>query len=426
MQTKTKTQSWLVLLLIVGVVLFPFPHAFVEADDSVDDLNKDIEKIEDKLKKAEERKAALEQEVNMLSASLSQTQRTISETQLKIKQAENVIERKTAEIELLETQVAEDKLLLTGLLQDLYYDGHASLPELLFSRDDFHSLISQPDSLLTVKERIVILLDSLESRQSATASEKSALEEAKADHQELLASKTAEQRSLVSDRADALDDVADQEKIIGRLRKELQELQGDLAVLTGKSYNAKDIREAVEDASRELGVPRGVLYGFLKAETNLGANTGQCTYQDVRDNAMKWYYNKNKSKYKNSIAVLEKRYKLFLDLVSALDYSKSKKVSCTPRSYVGQGGAMGVAQFMSDIWLGYEPTIRSHTGHKTPDPWNLTDGVMAMAIKLRKAGATSDSQAVIRKASISYLGAFNANYFNTIYYWSKNYKKLFD
>ncbi len=199
-----------------------------------------------------------------------------------------------------------------------------------------------------------------------------------------------------------------------------------MSVLTGKSYNAKDIREAVEIASKETGVPKGVLYGFLKMETNLGANTGQCTYDQVKKDALSRYYNKNKKKYKNSIALLERRHDIFLDIVDELGYSKSKKVSCTPGSYVGQGGAMGVAQFMSDTWRGYESQIASKTGHKDPDPWDLTDGVMALALKVSRAGATSDSASAIRKASINYLGAFNANYYNGIVYWSKNYKKLFE
>lgn len=86
---------------------------------------------------------------------------------------------------------------------------------------------------------------------------------------------------------------------------------------------------------------------------------------------------------------------------------------------------MGVSQFMSDVWRGYESDIRSKTGHGTPDPWNLTDGVMAMALKLRKAGATSDSASAIKKASVNYLGTFYKNYYDGIVYWSKNYKKLF-
>ena len=422
MRFKTKTISSLLLgifLVSQGVFL---PQV-VWAGEDVGDIKDSIEEIEKKLKKAEEKKAALEREVNALSTSLSQTERTIRETEIKIKQAENVIERKAAEIELLEAQILEERRLLVDLLQDLYYEGNASLPEFLFSRDNFADLINHPERLISVKEKIATLLHSLESRQQETATEKGSLEEAKADHQELLTKKANEKQELASDRAEVLDAVEDQEKVISRLAKELKELQGDLATLTGKNYNAKDIREAVEDASNETGVPEGVLYGFLKMETNLGANTGQCTYKEVEKVSIA-RYKKYGSKYKSSINLLYKRRDIFYEIVDELGYSKSKKVSCSP-NYIGQGGAMGVAQFMSDVWRGYEADIRSKTGHKNPDPWNLTDGVMAMALKLRKAGATSDSSAAIRKASINYLGNFNNHYYSGIVYWAKNYKKLF-
>ena len=425
MRFKAQITVGLFLLAFLGewVVL---PQTMVYAEEDANDIKDEISEIEKKLKKAEEKKAALEREVNALSSSLSQAERTIKETEIKIQQAENTIERKKAEIELLEAKIHEEKVLLTELLQDLYYEGYATLPALLFSGDKFTDLMDHPDRLLSVKERITVLLNSLESRYQVTATEKGSLEEAKEDHEALLAKKASEKQVLAADRAETLEEVEDQAKVISRLQKELKDLQGDLAVLTGKNYNAKDIREAVEDASDETGVPEGVLYGFLKMETNLGANTGQCTYKKVRDDAMNRYYKKDKKKYKNSIALLEKRFAIFLEIVDELNYSKDKKVSCTPGSYVGQGGAMGVAQFMSDTWRGYEADIRSKTGHKNPDPWNLTDGVMAMALKLRKAGATSDSSSAIKKASINYLGNFNNNYYSGIVYWAKNYKKLFN
>ena len=423
MQANTKIATALVMSISLGLGVFLMLPQALQAVESVNDIKDDISDVEKKLKKAEERKRALEQEAAALSSSLSQTERAIVEARIKIEQAENTIERKAAELELLEANIAEERALLTALIQDLYYEGYATLPEFLVSQDDFTSLMSHPDRMLSVKERIIALLDSLENRQSETVSQRLVLEEAKADHQELLEAKTEEKQDIASDRAEILGDVAEQEKIISRLQKELKELQGDLSILTGKSYNAKDIREAVEDASDETGVPEGVLYGFLKMETNLGANTGQCTYKEVEKVSIA-RYKKYGSKYKTSINLLYKRRDIFYEIVDELGYSKTKKVSCSP-NYLGQGGAMGVAQFMSDVWRGYESEIRSKTGHKNPDPWNLTDGVMAMALKLRKAGATSDSSSVIRKASINYLGNFNANYYNGIVYWAKNYKKLF-
>lgn len=424
MHIKTKTYVWVVMLVLVGMGGYASSYLVVHAEESVDDIRGNISDIEKKLKKAEEKKAALEREVGSLTTSLSQTERAIRETRIKIEQAENTIERKEAEIELLGAQIDEERMLLVELLRDLYAAGQTTLPELLLAQESFADLINHPDQLLSVKERVQFLLDSLENRQQTTATEKDSLESLKADHQELLAEKTSEKRELAAERAETLEDVADQEKIISRLQKELKELQGDLSTLTGKSYNARDIRQAVEEASGETGVPQGVLYGFLKMETNLGANTGQCTYEQVEKVSVA-RYKKYGSKYKSSIALLYRRRDIFYDLVGELGYNKNKKVSCSP-NYIGQGGAMGVSQFMADVWRGYEADISAKTGHKNPDPWSLTDGVMAMALKLRKAGATSDKESVIRKASINYLGNFNNHYYSGIAYWAKNYKKLFN
>jgi len=413
------------VLLIVSLALGNVFSAGLPAQAAPDseDIEDDISDVEKKLKAAESKKKALENELANINASLSSTERAIAETQIRIRQSENVIERKQAELALLEEQIEEEKELLTALMRDLYYQSEWPLPRLLIDQERFATIINDPDKLLSIQDKIATLLGSLALSKADTESERISIEDAKKDHETLLEKKAAEKNVLAADQQETLGDVENVAKTVSRLQKELQELQGDLSTLTGKSYNAKDIREAVEYASDKTGVPEGVLYGFLKMETNLGANTGQCTYKEVEKVSVA-RYKKYGSKYKASISLLYKRRDLFYTLVDDLGYSKTKKVSCSP-NYIGQGGAMGVAQFMSDVWLGYEADIRSKTGHKDPDPWNLTDGVMAMALKLRKAGATSDKESAIRKASIAYLGAFNERYYNGIVYWSKNYKKLF-
>ncbi|TXH07369.1 MAG: hypothetical protein E6Q06_03190 [Candidatus Moraniibacteriota bacterium] len=419
---KLRSASFLFSFLVAsGIFLTTLP---VSAEDDADEIKDDISDVEKKLKAAEAKKKALEAELAGINASLSSTQRAIAETQIRISQAANTIERKEAEVALLEEQIEGKKGVIAGLMRELYYQGEWPLPRILIAEEQFTDVVNDPDRLLTVGEKISSALTALALTKADTESQKLSLEDAKKDHEALLQKKSIEKNVLVSDQQETLEDVEDVAKTVARLKKELAELQGDLATLTGKSYNAKDIREAVEDASDETGVPEGVLYGFLKMETNLGANTGQCTYAEVEKVSIA-RYKKYGSKYKASINLLYKRKEIFYDIVDALGYNKSKKVSCSP-NYIGQGGAMGVAQFMSDVWRGYESEIRSKTGHKNPDPWSLTDGVMAMAIKLRKAGATSDKEATIRKASINYLGAFNAHYYNGIVYWSKNYKKLFN
>ena len=400
----------------------------VSAEEEIADIEGDISKLEKKLKKETAELNILQQDLNKIDSSLSSTQQLILRTQNLLNQTEQTIGQKEKEIVNLEQQLTLERHVLKGLLQEMYFTGNMPLADILLAENDLLGLIQGNDNLFSTQEKMQEVIRNITEMRTKVTDEKVSLEDTKADHAELLAIKNKQKQALVSEKVETQGELEDQAAVISRLKKELGELQGDLNKLTGKSYDAKDIREAVEFASGKTGVPKGVLYGFLKMETNLGANTGQCTYKEVEKGAVAQYKSllKKNKKWQASIDLLYKRQKLFYALVDDLGYSENKKVSCNPRSYIGQGGAMGVPQFMADVWNGYASQIASSTGHKTPDPWNLTDGVMAMALKLKRAGATSDSASTIRRASISYLGTFSPGYYNGIVYWSKNYKSLFN
>lgn len=399
----------------------------VFAETSPDDIEDDISDIEKKLKKEEREASALKNEIQNINGSITTTVHVIRTTESIIKETEETIDRKVSEIELLEQDAARNRGILRGLVLRAYYDAdETALPEILEEEDMFRAL-NDPEKTMSVADRMNGVLSRIYAVQASIETEKGSLEAAKAEKARLLAQKEREKQGLISEKVETEGDLKEQLATIAELQAKLQELKSDLSKITGKSYDAKDIREAVEFASGKTGVPKGVLYGFLKMETNLGANTGQCTYKEVEKTAVARYKSllKKNKKWQASIDLLYKRQDIFYDLVKVLGYSKDKKVSCTPSGYIGQGGAMGVPQFMSDVWKGYESQVRSQTGHAKPDPWNLTDGVMAMALKLQKAGATSDKTSVIKSASINYLGGFNQRYYDGIVYWSKNYKRLF-
>jgi len=396
----------------------------VYAADDTEDIQDSIENLEKKLKKEQEEKAKLQQNLNNIQSSVYATQRDINKTQATIKSTAETISRKENEISQINQRIELQMEVLRGIMQELFYAKKESLAGVIMSDGDFDDILGSSDHLVMLEEKLRAVADEISQAKSKVEEEKIQLAEMKEEHEEVLEDKKDLQQDLLADKAEAASDVAEKEATISELQEKLAELQSDLNKITGKSFNAGDIREAVEYASGKTGVPKGVLYGFLKMETNLGANTGQCTYEQVEKVSIS-RYKKYGSKYKNSIALLYKRQKIFYDLMDKLDYSKNKKVSCSPSGYIGQGGAMGIPQFMSDVWNGYASQIASKTGHSVPDPWNLTDGVMAMALKLQKAGATSDSASAIKKASINYLGGFHAPYYNGIVYWSKNYKRLF-
>ena len=395
------------------------------AQNDVEDTQDSIRRAEKQLEAAVRKKKTLEQNLNQVSASLGVAVAAVRKTQAAILDTKDSITRAALEIELTNQQITLKQAVLSDLVREAYLKGSDSSANIVLGEATISELLDPSAQFATIGSRIGDILDDMEQLKADRETEKSALETKKKEAEAALAKKNAEKVALAQSKSEIAQDVAEQTATIEELQKKLAELESDLNTLTGKSYDAKDIREAVEFASDKTDVPKGVLYGFLKMETNLGANTGQCTYKEVEKVAVA-RYKKYGSKYKASIVLLYRRQGIFYDLVDALGYDKNKKVSCSPSGYIGQGGAMGVSQFMSDVWQGYSSEVASKTGHGTPDPWNLTDGVMAMAIKLRKAGATSDKESVIKKASINYLGTFYSNYYNGIVYWSKNYAKLFD
>jgi membrane-bound lytic murein transglycosylase B len=417
--------AWILVIPVFALSQANFWHNSAWAADSISDIEEEKEKIEDKIEKEQKSLQESQQELSQIQGAVNSTQSIINKTQSAITEVRETISRKEMEIVNLNDQIDLNEEMLKNFLQELFYIKNQPVLKIILSENNFSEMFSNTDHLLTLEDKIISILQEISKTKKQAEEEKVKLADIKEQHEEILEKKLDEKQDLLSDKAEVAADVAEKEATIEELQQKLAELESDLNVLTGKSFNAKDIKEAVEYASDKTSVPKGVLYGFLKMETNLGVNTGQCTYKEVERVAVA-RYKKYGSKYKNSIALLYKRRDLFYDLVDDLGYSKNKKVSCSPSGYIGQGGAMGVPQFMSDTWNAYKSRIASKTGHKTPDPWDLTDGVMAMAIKLREAGATSDSKSAIKKASINYLGAFYANYYNGIVYWSKNYKRLFN
>lgn len=415
------------MLLISGTVwVLSFALLFgslpVSAATDAGDIASDISKIEKKLKQETKELDGLKQDLNQINSSLTSTQTLILKVQNLLNQTEQTIEQKENEIENLEKQLTLERSVLRGLIQEMYFMGDIPLAGIVLSENDFLGALQGNDNLFSTQEKMQEVIRSISEMRTKVTDEKLSLEDAKADHAELLAIKNKQKQALVSEKVETQDDLVEQQATIAELQSKLQELKGDLNKLLGKSYDAKNIKDAIKFAASKTGIREGFLFGMLSVESRLGASVGGCDYKQSR-----------MSPY---------RLGIFKEIASALKYDyKTLKVSCPPRNYRGTGGAMGAAQFMSDTWSGYKSIIASRTGHNPPDPWNLTDGVMAMASKLSNDGGAKDGKTTITSpcngkkvsvtwetyASMRYLGwscfALN-NYAKTIQSLSGNYKSL--
>lgn len=446
--------AWALVLpvFIVGQVSFwQGATKKVKAEVTTESQVVDTEELEDELSDAQKKlnkelkeKALLEQEKAQLGTAIYSTQKVINNTKAVITETAGTISRKEAEVKNLNDKIELQKNMLRSLLQQVYYNQGQPILNVVFTSENLADVFSNTEHLLTIEDKIKNLSKEISQTKQQVEQEKIKLAETKEKHEEILDDKLNQKQELVSDQIDVQKDIIEKEATIAELQQKLAELQSDLNVLTGKSYDAKDINEAISFANKKTGVPKGILFAFLTQESGRGKNTGQCTYDDMEQKATAAYikYGKaHKWNYKPSIDRLKYRKGLFEDLVDALDYSKNKKVSCAiiPANFANyepnQGGAMGVAQFMSDTWMyGGKPTywgrVIGATGHKTPDPWSLTDGTMALAFKVKDAGGISTSSSAVKKMVTNYYGAspdsssVARNYYNNVMYYIKNYDKL--
>ncbi|PJA88713.1 MAG: hypothetical protein CO139_01665, partial [Candidatus Moranbacteria bacterium CG_4_9_14_3_um_filter_36_9] len=348
----------------------------VLAADDAADIQGDIKSSEKKVDKTE---AQLNQTQNLLK----QNQAQVNTTQYLINKTETEISRKEAELENLDKRTALNKKILGEYLLEIYLnDQQDPLVRLVADKKNLSDLVENFDQMVGVKEKILAILKEIKENKNKINEVKEDLAEKKDDHEKLLVQKQSEQVEIKKD-------IKKAEATLGELNAKINKLKSQLSSLLGSVASFKNITDAASFASKATGVRKDFLLGVLVVESDLGRYTGGCTYNKT-----------NMSKYREDI---------FKDIMRELKYElKSKKLSCPPRSYKGTGGAMGVAQFMPDTWIGYKKSVAAVTGNNPPDPWSLTDGVTAMALKLAKViGVTAHKKSAEAKAYCVYLAGNN-------------------
>ncbi len=449
MQKEKQNLQFGVFLALVALVLscgfFIFAKTPVWAEDSEnteeenEELEEDIDDTRKKIEEEEAKRQKLLNELNQIQGSVNRTSYEISKTQSFIDETKNTISRKEAEIKLLNEKIELQKVILTGLLREIYYGQNSLSLAIMPEENQLSQFMGESDHLSEVERQIVNLINDIKSSKEKIEGEKTGLKENQDEQEKLLSLKHDQQQSLLSEKYETQGNIQEKDATIAELNAKLYQLRSNLSGYLGESYDAGDIEDAAKFASKATGVRRNFIMGMLVVESNLGRFTGGCTYKEIEDGA--------ELRYKKGVTLANGQYcrlsstswntfknrtDKFESICEDLDYNyKKQKVSCNPSRYCGTGGAMGVAQFMPDTWLGYINQIASFTGHNPPDPWDLTDGVVGMALKLAKGGATSRSGEC--NAAKLYLSGTTSSYYdwycygsNGVLYWADNYERLLD
>lgn len=392
-------------LLIFLIVLFAGANFFggVNFQAKADTAEEIQDHLDDLMKKQKKAEAELATE----QSKLYKNQAQINATQALVKQIKDEITRREGELKNLEDRARLNKAILVEYIRQLYYANQENDPlvSLAMFQGNLSDMVLNFDSTVSIKEKIMDALQVINDAKTENEKAKNALASQQQDRQQTLKSQQVQQNQIAGE-------VQEKQISVAEIQQKIAKLRSTLSSFLGKSFDTDDIIEAIKFASKQTGVRKEFLMAMLDKESDLGRFTGGCTYQNTR------VKNSDKEEFKKICKELKYDY-------------KKQKISCAA-SWGGYGGAMGVAQFMPTTWIGYKDAIRSYTGHNPPDPWNLTDGVVGMAEKLKRAGAASKKNEHYA-AKVYYCGGSSSAYWNTkcenyadtVISWSKGYDEYF-
>jgi len=402
MKIKKQIALWLLIIFLASFNVFNWRGRIIFAADNAGDIQNKISDLQKKQERAQ-------QELETAQALLSKNQLQVSTTKNLILQTETTITRKEVELNNLNKRIELQKKILEEYLRDLYYsDQEDPLVALALQRGNLNNIVDNFDQTLNIKEKLLNILSEVKQYSSEVEKTKTDLENTKEDHEKLLGIQQGQQYEIKSN-------IQEAQATLAEVNAKINKLRSELSSLLGSAVSFDDIMDAAKFAAKVTGIRKDYLLGVLVVESNLGRYTGGCTYKQSRMSGTRAAY--------------------FKQIVDELNYNINKvKVSCPPSGYKGTGGAMGVAQFMPDTWMAYKSSIASVTGHNPPDPWSLTDGVVAMALKLTKvSGVTAHKRSAEAKAYCVYLAGGNwaaycdskgVDYGAKVLYWADNYERL--
>jgi membrane-bound lytic murein transglycosylase B len=390
---KINAQNLALSVLVLLFLLCLSQNVSVSAAEDADDIEKKIEKYEDKAE-------ATQKQLNSSQQQLQKNQVQVNSTKTVLEKTETEISRKEAEIKNLNDRITLNKKILESYLQEMYFSDQEDpvLKLAVHQNLNLNEVVENSDNLISVKQKVLDIMDEVLITKNQLDVVQKELAVKKEEHKEILKSQLGQQSEIK-------DDISEAQATLSELNSKINKLKSELSDLLGSAVSFKDVISAAEYASKKTGVRKDFILGMLVVESGLGKFTGGCTAE--------------KSRMSSS------RLTTFKKICKELGYDwKKKKVSCPPASYKGTGGAMGVAQFMPDTWMGYKSSISALTGHNPPDPWDLTDGVVGMALKLTKGGATKKS-GECNAAKLYLSGTTNKKYqwyCDRVLYWAKNYE----
>ncbi len=339
-------------------------------EEQIADLRKEIENYKIDIKQKESEKKTITKEVNLLTSKINALKLEINSTEIEIEKIGYDIKTTEEKILVNERNLAKQKEFLKELIRSIYISQDKSLVEVLLAYDQLSDFLSEFQRLEKVNDNVKNTIEGIKFAKQELEKNKGELLDTQEEKSNLLAlrenqkqdvqvNKNQKQQILtltVKEQKALQEELSKGEKLLPAMIAQLRSLQ-----IAGQVINADTAIAAAKFAASATGVRAAFILGVLKVETNLGSNLGS------------GYYKKDMS---------PKQHATFLEIIQELGLPDTVPVSKKPTGYTGWGGAMGPAQMMPMTWIGYKTRVTAITGNIPPNPWNITDAVTAMALKV--------------------------------------------
>lgn len=384
----------------------------------------EIKKVQDEIasyqasvKAARMQGNTLENEISIYDSSIAQNQLEIRETKLNIERAEMEMEGSENQLEADRIRIEENRQALKGFLQTLYAYQDDSFLEVLVTRDNISDFFNEVGAVETVQDEILKTVVNLKQERKDLADRTQELAEQQQTYEELISMRYEQNATLENLKAQKNEileitngEEAKYQSLMAGSRNLLPSLRAELRDLQSLGQNIKfdDAISAARYVGEVTGVRPAFLLGVLRVESGLGTNVGGGNY---------------------AVDMNPSQRATFEAIAAELGYDpNTMPVSKKPTAYSGWGGAMGPAQMMPTTWMSYRDQVTSITKNSPADPWDLTDSIAAMAVKLSQVpGVTSGDRSAEYEAAGRYLAGGNWQRFpfypNKVLYYADLYEK---
>lgn len=364
--------------------------------EEIKQVQNEISKYDLEIKDQQKKVRTLARDISIYNSTINKNELEIEETRLATEETELKIEEIENKIKESEERIEKDRALLKDFVKLLYSYEQDSILEMLITKDNLSDFFNEVDAVEYVKDEIFETIVNLKNEKEEARLQMEEFEEQNEERLQLIQMRFEQNSSLneLKNQKDNLLEITKGEEkkfqqileenknILPSLKAQLKDLQS-----LGREIKFNDAISAAKYISSLTGVRAEFLLGVLRVESGLGTNIGGGTYKiDMRPN--------NRA--------------TFEAITAELGYNPDEMpVSRKPKNYSGWGGAMGPAQMMPKTWMAYKEQVSEITGHYPPDPWDLTDAITAMAVKL--AGVPGVTQgnydAEYRAAGIYFAGS---------------------